>query len=64
MVKGCSCDVFIVVHHKESNKIYTYQNDERFSLERVSGLILKDVRERGFLNKNKKFEETDFTTVK
>ena len=34
------CDVFLFVHLKENDKIYQYQNDEAFNLEKISDLML------------------------
>ena len=60
VVKSCPTDIFIVVHHKENDKIYTYANDINFTLQKVSELILRDLSSGSFLNKNKKFEDVDF----
>ena len=48
------------MHHKENDKIYTYANDKNFTLQRISELILRDLSNGCFLNKNKKFEDVDF----
>jgi sulfur transfer protein SufE len=32
VVRQCNSDIFIVVHSKENDKIYTYTNDEKFNL--------------------------------
>ena len=64
VVKRFNSDVFIVIHQKDSDKIYTYTNDKTYSLERVSDLILRDVRSGAFLKKNRWFEDTDFSSVK
>lgn len=52
------------MHQKENDKIYTFTNDRNYSLERVSDLILRDLRSGSFLKKNRKFEGTDFQHVK
>lgn len=64
MVKSVNCDVFITIHFKENDKIYTYANDQNFTLARVSDLILRDMSTGAFLNKNKKFEDVDFEKVR
>ena len=63
MVKSVNCDVFITIHFKENDKIYTYANDQNFTLAKVSDLILRDMSTGAFLNKNKKFEDVDFEKV-
>ena len=64
VAKQCLSDIFIVVHNKENDKIYTYANDKNFTLQRISELILRDLSTGAFLNKNKIFEEVDFEKVK
>ena len=64
MVKSVDCDIFITIHYKDNDKIYTYANDEKFTIDRVSDLILRDMSTGAFLNKNKKFEDVDFDKVK
>ena len=64
MVKSVNCDVFITIHFKENDKIYTYANDQNFTLAKVSDLILRDMSTGAFLNKNKKFEDVDFEKVR
>lgn len=60
-----NCEVFFVIHHKELDKVFTYTSSEKdFPLERATYLILRDVQASAFLNKNKKFEETDFEQVR
>ena len=63
VVKSINCDVFITIHYKENDKIYTYANDQNFTIGRVSELILRDMTTSAFLNKNKKFEDVDFDQV-
>lgn len=62
--KKFQANVFIAIHQKESDKIYTFTNDNNYSLERVSDLIRRDVCSGAFLKKNRAFEETDFQHVK
>jgi len=64
-MKQCDCDIFIVVHHHQHDKIYSYTSSEtNFSIDRVSKLILKEMQSAAFLNKNKKFEEVNFPELK
>ena len=63
VVKSINCDIFITIHYKENDKIYTYANDQNFTIGRVSELILRDMTTSAFLNKNKKFEDVDFDQV-
>lgn len=62
--KKFETDVFIVIHQKQSDKIYAFTSDKNYSLERISDLILRDVRAGAFLKKNRIFEDTDFQQVK
>jgi hypothetical protein len=64
VTKSINCDVFITIHYKENDKIYTYANDQNFTIGKVSELILRDMTTSAFLNKNKKFEDVDFDQVK
>ena len=64
MVKSVDCDIFITIHYKDNDKIYTYANDQNFTIDKVSDLILRDMSTGAFLNKNKKFEDVDFDKVK
>ena len=41
--KQCDCDVFILVHKKDSDNIFSYSSHANFDLDRVSQLILCDV---------------------
>jgi len=56
--------VFILVHHKDSDKIFSFSSDPGFTLEKISTLVLRDVQQASFLKKTKKFETTDFDRVK
>lgn len=64
VIKNCPSDIFIVIHHKENDKIYTYTSDKNFTLQKISELILRDLSTGAFLNKNKKFEDVDFEKAK
>ena len=44
VVKFCQSDVFILVHHKESDKIFSFSSDPGFTLEKISTLVLRDVQ--------------------
>ena len=43
--------------------MFTFQSDPQFNLEKISGLVLKDVQQ-GMLYRNKKFVDEDFDKVK
>lgn len=58
--KTCNAQLFIAIYKVEDEKMYTYQTDNEFNLQRVTELILNDVQTGAFLNKNKKFEDVDF----
>mmetsp|Transcript_8581 Transcript_8581/g.13263 ORF Transcript_8581/g.13263 Transcript_8581/m.13263 type:complete len:81 (+) Transcript_8581:4-246(+) len=36
VVRYCSSDVFIIVHNKDSDKIFSFASDEKFNLEKIS----------------------------
>ena len=58
------CDVFIVVHHRKQDKIYSYTTDEtNFSIDRVCHLVLHEMQSSGFLNKNKMYENVNFKNI-
>ena len=52
---SCNSDVFIVIHNKENNKMFSYTSDPEFNLEAVSELILKEVKKSAYLHKNQMF---------
>ena len=64
VVRSCNSDVFIIVHHKDTDKIFSFTSDRGFTLERISTLVLRDVQQGASLKKNKQYEETDFLQVK
>ena len=41
--KHCNTDVFIVVHNKDSDKLFSYSNSDQFDIQAVTDLILRDV---------------------
>ena len=61
VVKSCKSNVFIIVHHKESDKIFSFTSDREFTLESISSLVLRDLQQGSRLKKNKNYEGTDFT---
>ena len=64
LVKGFDCDVFVVIHKKNDDKVYSYSSDEtNFSLDSVCTLLLKDLARNRLLNKNKKFKDIDSTKI-
>jgi hypothetical protein len=63
-VRSCNSDVFILVHQKDTDKIFSFTSDRHFTLEKISTLVVRDVQQGSFLKKNKHYKETDFTKVK
>ena len=53
-----------MIHQKEGDKIYTYQNTKDFSLDKVTDLIHRDVSRAALLKKNGNFIDLDFDKVK
>jgi hypothetical protein len=41
--KLCDCELFILIHNKITDKIFSYNSDPSFDLVRVTDLILKDI---------------------
>lgn len=39
----CNSEVFVVIHNNDTGKIFSFTSDERFNLERISTLVLRDV---------------------
>ena len=64
VVRYCNSEVFIIVHNMDSDKIFSFTSDKDFNLEKISGLVLRDCQQGAYLNKNRKFEHTDFEQVK
>ena len=63
-MRYCNSDVFILVHNKDSDKIFHYMSDKDFNLERIAALVHRDVIHGAALHKNREFEEVDFEKVK
>lgn len=64
LVRSCNSEVFIIVHNKDTNKLFSFTSDQKFNLEKISTLVLKDIQQSAFLHKNKKFTGEDFETIK
>jgi len=64
VVKSCNSDVFIIVHQKDTDKIFSFTSDREFTLEKISDLVLRDVQNAGFLKKNKQYKNTNFSKIK
>ena len=64
VVRYCNSEVFIIVHNHDSDKIFSFTSDKNFNLEKISTLVLRDCQQGAYLNKNRKFEHTDFEKVK
>ena len=64
VVRYCNSEVFIIVHNHDSDKIFSFTSDKNFDLEKISDLVLRDCQQGAYLNKNRKFENTDFEKVK
>lgn len=55
--KNYDCDIFIIMHHRETDKIYDYQTDPKFDLEHITNLIIKDIKKaRSSYKKAQKFK--------
>ena len=52
------------MHNKDTDKLFSFTSDVSFNLEKVSGLVLRDVQQGAFLDKNKKFADEDFEKIK
>jgi molecular chaperone DnaK (HSP70) len=63
VVKYCNSEVFIIVHKKDSDKIFSFTSDKTFNLEKISSLVLRDVQQSAILQKNKKFQTEDFDKI-
>ena len=63
VVKYCNSDVFIIVHQKDNDKIFSFSSAQDFNLEKISALVLRDVQSNAYLKKFRKFEDTDFEKV-
>jgi len=63
VVKQCNSDVFIIVHQKDSDKIFSFTSKDEFNLEKISFLILRDIQSGSYLKKNRKYTDTDFDKV-
>ena len=44
--------------------MFSFTSDDKFNLEKISRLVLRDVQQGAFLHKNKKFVEEDFEQIK
>lgn len=64
VVRYCNSEVFIIVHNHDSDKIFSFTSDKNFDLEKISDLVLRDCQQGAYLNKNRKFDNTDFEKVK
>ena len=64
VTRYCNSDVFIIVHNKDSDKIFHYMSEKAFNLEKIANLIHRDVIQGAALHKNRKFEDVDFEKVK
>ena len=63
-MRYCNSDVFIIVHNKDSDKIFSYTSEKKFNLEAITSLILRDVIHGACLHKNRKFEDVNFEKVR
>jgi hypothetical protein len=64
VVKSCNSDVFIIVHQKDTDKIFSFTSDRKFTLEKISELVLRDVQQASLLKKNQQYKDMDFEKVK
>jgi hypothetical protein len=63
-VRCCNSECFIIVHNKDSDKIFSFTSDKKFNLEKISTLVVRDVAQGSLLHKNKKFVDEDFEKIK
>jgi pyruvate-formate lyase-activating enzyme len=63
-VRYCNTEVFIIVHNKDSNKLFSFTSDKTFNLGKISDLVLRDIKQNAVLQKNKKFEGEDFDRIR
>ena len=64
-MKNYNCDILIAIHHKASNKIYDYQTKPEFDIEKVSELMLENVkRTRKSVKKVQKYKNIDYDNIK
>ena len=64
LVKNCNSEVFIIVHNKDTDKLFSFTSDRQFNLEKISELVLRDVHQGAVLKKTKKFESENFEAIK
>lgn len=64
VVKSCNSDVFVLVHQKDTDKIFSFSSHRNFDLEKISELVLRDVQQGLYLKKNAMYKDTDFDRVK
>jgi len=57
VARFCNCEIFVSVFNQETGKIFCYTSNDKFNLEKISKLVLRDVRDGPALSKNKKFVE-------
>ena len=44
VVRYCTSEVFIIVHNKDTDKLFSFTSDREFNLENISKLVLRDVQ--------------------
>lgn len=49
LVRHCQSEVFIIVHNKESDKLFSFTSDKTFNLEKISHLVLRDIKQNAVL---------------
>jgi len=52
VVRKCNSEVFIMVHHKDSDRLFSFTSDIKFNLEKISELVLRDCKKGSLLTKN------------
>ena len=64
VVRYCNSEVFIIVHNKDTDKLFSFTSDQQFNLEKISALVLRDVQQGAMLKKTKKFENENYDNIK
>ena len=63
VVRQCNSDCYVIVHHKDSDKIFSFTSGRDFTLEKIAGLVLRDVQQGQSLKKNQKYNAVNWQQV-
>lgn len=50
LVRNCNTDVFVVLHNKNIDEIFSYTSDNSFDLVKISELLLREVIQGRYQN--------------